>query len=160
MKIVVIADTHARSLDELPEQIADACKKSDLIVHCGDYTSKRFLNELKKLGEFKGVYGNMDVDEVRKELQEKIVFEIKGVKIGVIHGWGAPFGLEDRVKKVFENKKVDLILYGHSHFPHHAIKESIYFLNPGTATGSFPSFGKSYGLVTIDKKIKCEIVKI
>lgn len=160
MKIVVIADTHARSLDELPEQIADVCKKSDLIVHCGDYTSKRFLNELKKLGKFKGVYGNMDVDEVRKELQEKIVFEIKRVKIGLIHGWGAPFGLEDRVKKVFENKKVDLILYGHSHFPNDAEKESIHFLNPGSATGSFPAFQRTYGLITINEEIKCEIVKI
>lgn len=159
MKIVVISDTHSYSLKELPEQIIDACKKSDLIVHCGDYTTKQLLDELKKLKEFKGVSGNMDSDEIRKELSEKLVFNINRIKIGIIHGWGAPFGLEDRVKNVFD-EKVDLILYGHSHFPHYTLKEGINFLNPGTATGSFPSLGKSYGLVTIDKEIKCEIVKL
>lgn len=160
MRIVVISDTHAHSLEELPKQMINECKKSDLIIHCGDYTRKKLLDELRKLGNFKGVYGNMDSDEIRKELPEKEIFKVNKIKIGMTHGWGAPFGLDDRAKKVFEIEKVDLIVYGHSHFPHHSIKEDIHFFNPGSATGSFPAFQKSYGLITIDKEIKCEIVKV
>lgn len=160
MRIVVISDTHAHSLEELPKPIIDACKKSDLIVHCGDYTSKELLDELKRLGKFKGVHGNMDSDEIRKELPEKEIFKIGKTNIGIIHGWGAPFGLDDRVRKVFENEKVDLIIYGHSHFPYNELKDNIWFFNPGSATGSFPAFQKTYGLITIDKEIKCEIVRL
>jgi predicted phosphodiesterase len=43
----------------------------DLIIHAGDYKSKNLLDQLRDLGNLKGVYGNMDPEEVRRELPEK-----------------------------------------------------------------------------------------
>jgi len=34
--IVVIADTHARSLDVLPQELLAELARADIVVHCGD----------------------------------------------------------------------------------------------------------------------------
>lgn len=150
MKIAVLSDTHAHSLDEISPQIIGALAEADLIVHAGDFTTISFLDDLKKLGEVKAVRGNMDHREIRAVLPEQETFTINGKKIGLIHGWGSPMGLEDKIKPLFND--VDIIIYGHTHRAKNEFIGDVYFFNPGSAR-------ESYGILEIDETIKGRIIK-
>jgi putative phosphoesterase len=151
MRIGVISDTHATSLDEIPERILLALAEVDLIIHSGDLVTKDVLDGLKRLGEVKAVRGNLDSAELKRLLPEKELLLIEGKRIGVIHGWGAPYGIDDRVRRMFED--VDVIVYGHSHYSQNEVKKGVLFFNPGRARDSF-------GILTVGKEIKGEVITL
>jgi putative phosphoesterase len=161
MRIVVLSDTHAKDLTDLPERILEDLKRADLIIHAGDYTSKSLLDQMMELGNFKGVHGNMDTNEIKVKLPDEDIFEFAGFRIGVTHPseGGSPFGLIERVKSKLGDD-LDLIIYGHSHKPGNKIKGNTIFFNPGSATGAFPARSKTYGIIRIGDKIEAEIVKV
>jgi putative phosphoesterase len=151
VKIGVVSDTHATSLAEIPDRILQALADVDLIIHAGDFVTKDVLDGLKRLGEVKAVQGNMDSDELKRILPEKELLVIEGKRIGIIHGWGSPYGIDDRVGKMFEN--VDVIVYGHSHYSQNEVKKGILFFNPGRARNSF-------GILTIGEEVRGEIINL
>ena len=160
MKIGVLSDSHAHSLDDLPKKAVDVLSGMDLIIHAGDYTGKRLLDDLRNLGNFKGVYGNMDPFEIRRELPSIKVLEVGKYKIGVTHPseGGSPFGLEKRVRKKFGH--VDVIIYGHSHMIKNKVTNNILYFNPGSMSGKLPAIHKSLGILIINEKIIGRILKI
>jgi putative phosphoesterase len=149
MKIAVISDTHARLLQELPDKLVAKLGEVDLIVHAGDFTEMSLLDELRALGEVKAVCGNMDSGEIRQMLSPKELFEIGGKNIGLTHGAGSRRGITERVRGMFN--KPDIIIYGHSHTPENEIVRGVLMFNPGAAI-------KSFGLITIEKEIRAEII--
>ena len=151
MKIGAISDTHATSFTQLPDRILRTLAEVDLIIHTGDFVSRDVLDGLKQLGEVKAVQGNMDSGELKRILPEKEILEIEGIRIGLIHGWGSPYGLDERVGGMFDN--VDIIVYGHSHNPQNEVKNGVLFFNPGRAKNSF-------GILTIGKEVRGEIVNL
>jgi putative phosphoesterase len=151
MRIGVVSDTHATSFAQLPDTILTALAEVDLIIHAGDFTTKDVLDGLRRLGEVKAVQGNMDSAELKRILPEKELLVIEGRRIGIIHGWGSPYGIDDRVGGMFED--VDIIVYGHSHYSQNEVKKGILFFNPGQAKNSF-------GILTVGKEVKGEIIKL
>jgi len=151
MKALVISDTHAKSIDGIPPEIISIMKEVDLIIHAGDITEKPTLDALMAIGEVKAVYGNMDSGEIKRLLPQEDIFTLNGIKIGLVHGSGAPWGIADRVWKLFED--VDIIIYGHSHEAHNKYLNNTLMLNPGTGK-------QSYGLLEIGDSVKSEIFKI
>ena len=112
-RIGVLSDSHVKSLDALPKQLIDTLATVDLIVHAGDFTALQVYEDLKRLGETKAVRGNMDNEDIRGLLPETEQLVIEGKKVGVVHGFGAPWGIEERVRAKFDD--VDVIIFGHSH---------------------------------------------
>jgi putative phosphoesterase len=151
MRIAVLADTHVNRLEHLPKKIIDAISTVDLIIHAGDFTDVQVLKELKRLREVKAVHGNMDSVELKTVLPVKDIVEIGNKRIGITHGSGASWGIEERVRKVFESDRIDIIVYGHSHQSQNRVIDNILFFNPGKATDSF-------GILTIDGEAKGEII--
>ena len=151
MRIGVVSDTHVTSFAEVPDRILVALAEVDLIIHAGDFVTKDVFDGLKRLGEVKAVWGNMDSNELKRILPEKELFLIEEKRIGITHGSGGPYGIEDRVSRMF--KDVDVIIYGHSHQPRNEIKEGILLFNPGGARNSF-------GILTVGKEVKGEIVNL
>ncbi|MCJ7426228.1 MAG: metallophosphatase family protein [Dehalococcoidales bacterium] len=151
MKIGVLSDTHADSFAQLPDKILATLTEVDLIIHAGDFVAKDVLEGLKQLGEIKAVRGNMDSDEIKRILPEKELLEIEGKKIGIIHGWGSPHGIDERVGNVFSG--VDIIIYGHSHYPQNETKNGVFFFNPGQARNSF-------GILTIGAEVSGKIINL
>jgi len=151
MKIGVVSDTHATSFTQLPDQILRTLAEVDLIIHTGDFVARDVLDGLKRLGEVKAVQGNMDSEELKQILPEKEILEIEGKRIGIIHGWGSPYGIDDRVGGMFDD--VDIIVYGHSHYSQNEVKRGILFFNPGRAKNSF-------GILTIDQEVSGEIINL
>jgi len=151
MRIIVLADTHVNMLEHLPKKIIDAISTVDLVIHAGDFTDVQLLKELKRLREVKAVQGNMDSMELKTVLPVKEIVEIENKRIGITHGSGSPWGIEDRVRKMFESDQIDIIVYGHSHRSQNKVINDILFLNPGKATDSF-------GILTIDGEAKGAII--
>ena len=151
MRIAVLADTHVDRLEHLPKKTVDALSTADLIIHAGDFTDVQLLRDLKRLGEVKAVHGNMDFRELKAELPVKEIVETKDKRIGITHGSGAPWGIEERTRKMFESNRVDIIVYGHSHRSQNKVIDDILFFNPGKATDSF-------GILTVNGAATGEIV--
>jgi putative phosphoesterase len=151
MRIAVLADTHVNTLEHLPRKIIDAISTVDLIIHAGDFTDVQVLKELKQLGEVKAVQGNMDSRELKAVLQVKEIIEIENKRIGITHGSGSPWGIEERVRKMFESDRIDIIVYGHSHQSQNKVIDDILLFNPGKATDSF-------GILTINREAEGEII--
>ena len=151
MRIAVLADTHVNMLEDLSKKTIDALSTVDLIIHAGDFTDVQLLKELKGLRTVKAVQGNMDSRELKVMLPAKEIVEIENKRIGITHGSGGPGGIEERVRKVFESDRIDIIVYGHSHQSQNKVLEDVLLFNPGKATDSF-------GILTIDGGVKGEII--
>lgn len=151
MRIGVISDTHLHSVEELPRDIVRAFSDVDLIIHTGDFTMLPVLAGLQKMAEVKAVRGNMDSEEIREALPEKELLVINGKRIGIIHGSGPPWGIENRVREQFG--QVDVILFGHTHQAKNEVIGGVLFLNPGQAKNS-------YGILQIDDEVTGQIKRV
>lgn len=160
MKLGVISDSHVQVISDLPKKAKELLEGMDLIIHAGDYVGKELIYDLRELGNFKGVYGNMDPLGVREEIPEKEILELNNLKVAITHpsDGGSPFGLEKRIKKKF--KQVDAIIFGHTHLPKNEIIDGVLYFNPGSITGKFPARHKTFGILEIEKEIKVKIVKL
>ncbi len=156
MKICVISDTHTDSIDNLSRVILDELSGADMIIHAGDFTSKRLVDELRGIGTFRGVYGNIDGPDIRKELP----LQAEGFMIGLNHPaeGGSPLTLEQRLRPKFPG--VHAIIHGHSHRTKNDLRDGVLWFNPGSATGRFPATKKTYGILTVDKEIHGEIITL
>jgi putative phosphoesterase len=135
VRITILGDTHINSFEELPKGILKELKESDWAIHVGDYTSAEIINGLINLkGEhFQGVYGNADPMDVRRIVKSKVILEILGKKIGIIHPaiGGPDENIENKILTEFANEDIDIITYGHSHESRIITKENILLVNPG-----------------------------
>ena len=160
MKVGVLSDSHVYALDDLPKKAVDRLRAMDLIIHAGDYTGNKLLDELQELGDFKGVYGNMDPFDIKAVLPKSEVLELKEFRIGITHPseGGTPFRLEKKVRAKFD--QVDAIIYNHSHWAKNEVIQGILYFNPGSITGKFPARRKTFGVLTIGKELKGEIIEL
>jgi len=148
-QILVLSDTHVRTIQELPKEVLQAIKEADWVVHCGDYVSVAVVKKLRRLTRhFVGVYGNTDPGDVRLRLPPEVILDFEGRRIAVIHPyWGEhPDGLEEELVTRFPD--VDAILFGHTHESCNKVMNGILLLNPGQ---SYPSFmvSASVGILTV-----------
>jgi len=158
VKIGVISDTHiSDSSKKIPEDIANIFFNVDLIIHAGDLTNICITEELNSIAKTEAVRGNMDDDS--NCLPIKKILDISNFKIGIIHGYGAPQDIRNRIKKEFP--PVDVIIYGHTHTPYNKVEDGILFFNPGSPTDKRFSPYNSVGILEIqDRKITGEIIKL
>ena len=160
MRIGVISDTHIKNKNEaLPKVICEEFKNVDMILHAGDLVKISVLDELKKFAEVKAVVGNMDYPEVVSSLPKKELIKIGKFKIGLIHGYGPPEGLIERIRKEFDGQ-IDAIIFGHSHRPVNELIDNILFFNPGSPTDKIFAPYNSFGIIEINNKIKAKIITL
>jgi putative phosphoesterase len=160
MKIGVFSDTHLKSAKGLPRKALDLISSVDAIIHAGDYQDISIVETLTDLKDFYGVFGNMDSGHIRAVLPEKRVVELNGFKIGITHGWGAPKGIESRVRAFFSEEDLSAIVFGHSHTPCNKVIDHILFFNPGSPTDKRQTEHRTMGILTLDKSISGEIIHL
>ena len=158
MKVGVISDSHLKEPHfEFKKVIESHFRDVEKILHAGDFVDWSVAEYLSSLKELIAVCGNMDPPDIRKAFPHKKIIELEGFKIGLIHGGGAPYGIEPRIRGEFDG--VNAIVYGHTHTPaNHLVKNTLYF-NPGSPTRSFDDRG-TLGILHIGEKIEGEIIKI
>lgn len=159
MKIGVISDTHMSHPTEALLSLVDGIFSDvSMILHAGDLTRISILDVFagKKVV---AVCGNMDRYDVTQVLSTKEIIDIRGSRIGLIHGWGSPKGVEDRIRGEFQD--VDAIVYGHTHKAENKVKDGILMFNPGSFSGTLLlKRHRSVGLLTVDDGIRGEIVRL
>ena len=151
MKIGVISDTHAQTMEDIPWSILNALEDVDFIIHAGDFAERAVLEGFREIAEVKAVYGNMDSGELKRMLPDKRTIDVAGRQIGLFHGSGGPWGMAERVRPLFGD--IDVIIFGHSHLSFNEYIRGTLMFNPGRARDSF-------GILTIEKEIKAEILRV
>ncbi|MFG6117503.1 metallophosphoesterase family protein [Halobacillus sp. MO56] len=159
VKIVVTGDTHMpKKGKQLPERLVTELSSADLIIHTGDWQSFDVYDALSEYGEVKGVYGNVDGDEIKSHFSRKDILHLNGYKIGLVHGDGEGKTTEKRALEAFEGEELDVLVFGHSHIPLLRYYKKLLLFNPGSPTDkrSLPYY--SYGILTLDEGIRAEHV--
>ncbi len=161
MRIAVIADTHITS-GVLPPSLLRIAGQSDMVIHAGDLVQAAVIREFKNVcPDVRAVCGNMDGEDLKAKLPDRLIIELPGgIRIGVMHGWGAPAGLLDIVESEFRGKDVQMVIYGHSHQPSKTERNRVVYFNPGSPTDKVYAPYNSYGLVEIKNGIEARIVRI
>jgi hypothetical protein len=147
VRIGVLSDTHLTLGDaRLPALLAHCQQyfaRTKLILHAGDVVDPQLLSLLPQ--PVLAVRGNLDPSE----LPERRIVPVAGKRIGLIHGWGAKYDLEERVLRAFAGEQVDCIVFGHSHQPVCHVVNGILLFNPGSPTDRRNAPFHSLGLLTI-----------
>ena len=158
IKIGVISDTHLEDYDDsMKKRVDEHFSDVDMILHAGDMVDLRVLEIFGKK-EVKAVCGNMDNSSVKKRFPEHLIFEINGFKFLLTHGWGSPWGIEEKISDRF--KDVNCVVYGHTHKPANHKKGNVLFFNPGSAVDRFFNSSKTVGILEIDKDIQGRIINM
>ena len=158
MKIGVVSDTHSHLI---PKQLLDDFKTADLIIHAGDFCSTDDLNILKKIKKVRAVSGNMDGLEIRQILPVRDIFQLDGLMIGLYHGHGSPGKVLEIVQEEFKNDKVDVVIFGHSHYPVNETINDVLYFNPGSPNDVVRAPYCSYGILEIENgNVQAKIIKV
>jgi putative phosphoesterase len=158
MKIGVISDTHLKEVNShLIEIYTNYFSDVDMIIHTGDLISGEIVDFLSQK-PLNVVHGNMDNFDIKKKFPKKKILEVHGFRLGLIHGWGSPFGIEKRIRPEFDN--IHAIIYGHSHKAVNHIDNGVIFFNPGTATGFSISGSHSIGILEVSDQIYSTIIRV
>lgn len=130
-RIGLISDTHGY-LDDAVFRYFEAC---DEIWHAGDFGTLELADQLAAFKPLRGVYGNIDGQDVRIVHPEHQFFTCEEVKIWMTHIGGYPGKYPAKVKKTLLNYQPDLFICGHSHILKVIYDKNLHFLhlNPGAA---------------------------
>jgi len=135
-RIGLISDTH----NYLDDTVFEHFKDRDEIWHAGDFGTKEIADRLmkgqwKKQPVFRGVYGNIDGQDIRNIYPEKLFFTVEEVNVFIQHIGGYPGRYAPGVKDEISKNNIGLFISGHSHILKVMYDEklSCLHMNPGAA---------------------------
>jgi putative phosphoesterase len=134
----VLADTQAVLTQPQIQALKKAFKGVDYILHAGPVGDLRVLEQLSKIAPTRGVCGNAENSIVRSELYVRQAWKLGSLGMGLVHGYGKPHGLKAWLLKQFEEKPVEVIVYGRNFEPTARQIGATYFFNPGSFSGNLP----------------------
>lgn len=138
--VLVLADTHlgpgAGGL--LASALADDLAGADVVLHAGDVTDRSVLEALSDAARHADVHavaGNLDGGLA---LPDRLVLDIEGCAVAVVHQSGPAAGRCARLRRWFPD--ADVVVFGHSHLPWHETDVRTFdghvqhHVNPGSPT--------------------------
>lgn len=125
LRIGLIADTHGVVHPRVPALFANV----DHIIHAGDVGGEHVLAALRALAPLTYVDGNND-DATGEDI---VRVEIAGLRVLLTHILPRPSKPAKRVVQSLKHQPADLVVYGHSHLPHHEVRDGVTFFNPASA---------------------------
>ncbi len=131
LRIGLISDTH-HYLDDNVFRHFESC---DEIWHAGDFGTIALADKLAAFRPLKGVYGNIDGQDIRSIYPEKLRWQSEGIKVFMTHIGGYPPKYNPAVKKELQADPPQLFICGHSHILKVMYDEklSCLHINPGAA---------------------------
>ena len=160
MLIGLISDTHIPDRARiLPQNVIDAFSDVDLIMHAGDLTSPKVIEELEDIAPVVAVQGNMDRARGINLPIAKVI-EAEDLKIGLVHGEVYPRADTQQLLYLARELDVDILVSGHSHQPKIEQKEGKLLLNPGSPIVPRLADRTVMLLEINNKEVDVEIVKI
>ena len=161
-RIGLISDTHGY----LDENVFRHFKDCNEIWHAGDFGNIELLNQLRIQSGLpvRGVYGNIDGQDIRSEFPEQLLFNCEDVKVFMKHIGGYPGRYAPGVKDMIIKEKPLLFISGHSHILKVIYDDKLHCLhiNPGAAGKQGWQKVRTIIRFVIDgKEIKnCEVIEL
>ncbi|MFT3824556.1 MAG: metallophosphoesterase family protein [Chitinophagaceae bacterium] len=159
-RIGLISDTHSY-LDEAVFKHFEQC---DEIWHGGDFGTLELANQLAGFRPLKGVYGNIDGNDIRQVYPEKLRWRCEDVEVFMIHIGGYPPRYNPAVKKELTAAPPQLFISGHSHILKIMYDDKLQCLhmNPGAAGNQGWHKVRTLIRFTIDgRNMKdCEVIEL
>ena len=130
-RIGLISDTHGY----LDESVFTHFEQCDEIWHAGDFGALELAQRLSSFKPLKGVYGNIDGNDIQNFYPENLFFQCEEVKVFITHIGGYPPKYNSRVKPLIQENNPQLFISGHSHILKVMYDEKLQCLhmNPGAA---------------------------
>ena len=122
VRIGVISDTHGY----LDARVIDAFVGTELIIHAGDIGKPKILETLATVAPVKAVRGNTDHGPWADDLPSTAVVVLNGMTLYVLHDI-QQLDLEPKAAGI------RVVISGHTHRASLEEKNSVVFLNPGSA---------------------------
>lgn len=131
LRIGLISDTH-HFLDDNVFRHFETC---DEIWHAGDFGTADLARRLSDFKPLRGVYGNIDGQDIRSLYPEKLRWTSEAVNVYMTHIGGYPPRYNPTVKKELTANPPGLFICGHSHILKIMYDEKLQCLhmNPGAA---------------------------
>ena len=159
-RIGIISDTH-NYLDETILRHFDKCQE---IWHAGDFGSIAIANTLSSHKPLKGVFGNIDGNDIKSSYPEKQIWTCEEVKVYMTHIGGYPPKYTPAIRKEIMANNPQLFICGHSHILKIIYDDllSCLHINPGAAGNQGWHKIRTVIRLTIDgKNIRdCEIIEL
>ena len=145
-RIGLLSDTH-RYWDDRYLKYFEEC---DEIWHAGDIGSTEVLERLMEFRPFRGVYGNIDGQEIRSTFPMIQRFTIEGIEVLLKHIGGYPGRYDPSIRETLMARPPKLLVCGHSHILKVMRDEklNLLHLNPGAAGKN--GFHKSLTMLRFD----------
>jgi len=157
-QIGLISDTHGY-LDPKVFTYFESC---DEIWHAGDFGTSEISTKLSNFKPLKGVYGNIDGQDIRSLHPKDQRFVIEGVEVWMTHIGGYPDKYAPEVKKEIVSNPPAIFICGHSHILRIMADKKLnnmIYINPGAAGRE--GFHKIRTIVTFEiSKGKIENMKV
>ncbi|TDS15829.1 hypothetical protein B0I21_102145 [Sphingobacterium paludis] len=130
-KIGLLSDTHGY-LDDAVFRYFEPC---DEIWHAGDFGSIGIVDHLAAFKPFRGVWGNIDGQDIRQACLEHERFMCENVDVWMTHIGGYPGRYAVQVRPEITLNPPKLFICGHSHIlkVQYDPKLNLLHLNPGAA---------------------------
>ena len=130
-RIGLLSDTHGF----LDESVFEHFKDCNEVWHAGDFGSGVAHSLTSRLTTVKGVYGNIDGQDIRSEFPEQLIFMCEGIKVMMRHIGGYPPKYNPETKKEILIHKPNLFISGHSHILKIMYDDKLgcLHMNPGAA---------------------------
>ncbi len=159
-RIGLISDTH----HFLDENVFEHFKACDEIWHGGDFGTVIIADKLNAFKPLRGVYGNIDGQDIRSVYPEQLIFKCEDVKVLIRHIGGYPPKYNPPTKKELLIHQPQLFISGHSHILKvmYDAKLSCLHMNPGAAGKQGWHKVRTLIRFAIDgKEIKnCEVIEL
>lgn len=145
MLIGLLSDTHIPfELKKVPEEVIEAFRDVDLILHAGDIYSHSVLDDLEKIAPVLAAQGDDDYDTgPDSRVQEKHVLNLEGLSVWLIHEGPYRPLTRQRISVWWQNKispedenygRPDIIIAGHEHIAFVNRFDGMLYINPGSPT--------------------------
>lgn len=129
--IGLISDTH----DYLDEAVFRHFANCDEIWHAGDFGSAAIAEALRQFKPLRGVYGNIDGQDIRSQFPETLAWTCEQVTILMTHIGGYPPKYNPASKRLIQEHHPQLFISGHSHILKvmYDDRQHCLHMNPGAA---------------------------
>ena len=158
--IGLLSDTHSY----LPPQVFEHFKDCDALWPTDAFGAAAVVQELQQFKPLRGVYGNIDGQEIRNEFPLENIFYCEEVKVLMKHIGGYPKKYAPGVKDLIIKEKPQLFISGHSHILKIIYDSELHCLhiNPGACGQQGWHQVKTLVKFSIDRKeIKdCKIIEL
>lgn len=131
MRIGLLSDTHGY----LDAHVFKHFKDCDEVWHAGDFGNADLVKSLQEFKPLRGVYGNIDGQEIRKIFPETLFFKCAGLSVLMTHIGGYPGRYAPGIRAEIQRLRPGLFISGHSHILKvmYDKQESCLHMNPGAA---------------------------